>query len=120
MTAVPHASQRSSATGGRPGSAAGALRHGSSAEAPQAGQVPFATALTLDFPRVAPLSPTQLRWRGRIEGMIRLVEPALNLLLAAGDRVSRVVERDELEYAPPPTVGISRARRSVGPGGRSA
>jgi hypothetical protein len=65
---------------------------------------------------VAPLSPTQLRWRGRIEAVIRLVEPGLNLLLAAGDRISRVVEREELEYTPPRTVGASRARRGVGPG----
>ncbi len=65
---------------------------------------------------MAPLSSTQLRWRGRIEAAIRLVEPGLNLMLAVGDRVSRVVEREELEYTPPRTVGAARARRSVGPG----
>ncbi|HVD56979.1 MAG TPA: hypothetical protein VNC17_09045 [Thermoleophilaceae bacterium] len=27
--------------------------------------------------------------------------PALDLLLAAGDRVSRVVEREDVEYYPP-------------------
>ncbi len=27
--------------------------------------------------------------------------PALDLLLAAGDRLSRVVERDDVEYHPP-------------------
>jgi len=52
--------------------------------------------------RVAPLSPTQLAWRGRVEAVLRIVEPALNLLLAAGDRISRVADRDGLDTPPPP------------------
>jgi hypothetical protein len=64
---------------------------------------------------VAPLSQSQLRWRGRIEAIIRLVEPGLNLLLAVGDRVSRVVEREELEYTPSRSVSPPDRRR-VGPG----
>jgi hypothetical protein len=50
---------------------------------------------------VAPPTPGQLRTRNRIEGVIRLAAPALDLLLAAGDRVSRIVERDDTEYYPP-------------------
>jgi hypothetical protein len=50
---------------------------------------------------VAPLNPSQLRTRARVEGAIRLMAPALDLLLAAGDRVSRMVERDDVEYYPP-------------------
>jgi hypothetical protein len=50
---------------------------------------------------VAPLSPDQLRTRERIEGVIRLAVPALDLLLAVGDRVSRFVEPDDVEYYPP-------------------
>ena len=50
---------------------------------------------------MAPLNPGQLRTRARVEGVIRLMAPALDLLLAAGDRVSRVVERDDVEYYPP-------------------
>ena len=50
---------------------------------------------------MAPLSPSQLRTRARVEGVIRLMAPALDLLLAAGDRVSRAVERDDVEYYPP-------------------
>ena len=38
--------------------------------------------------------------RGRIETMIRLVSPLLDLTLAVGDRVSRLLERDDPEYAP--------------------
>jgi hypothetical protein len=51
--------------------------------------------------QVAPPTPGQLRTRNRIEGVIRLAAPALDLLLAAGDRVSRIVEREDTEYYPP-------------------
>jgi hypothetical protein len=50
-----------------------------------------------------PPSPTQLLWRGRIEGVLRVVAPGLDLLLAAGDRLARAVE-------PEPTGGLPTAR----------
>jgi hypothetical protein len=50
---------------------------------------------------VATLTPDQLRTRRRVESVIRLMAPALDLVLAVGDRVSRVVERDDPEYYPP-------------------
>ena len=50
---------------------------------------------------MAPLSPAQLRTRHRFETVIRLMAPALDLVLAVGERVSRVVERDDPEYYPP-------------------
>jgi hypothetical protein len=50
---------------------------------------------------MASLSPTQLAWRGRIEAGLRVVAPALDLLLAAGDRLSRAVDRDALDSPPP-------------------
>jgi hypothetical protein len=50
---------------------------------------------------MAPLTPDQLRTRRRVESLIRLMAPALDLVLAAGDRISRVVERDDVEYYPP-------------------
>jgi len=50
---------------------------------------------------MAPLTPDQVRMRRRVEGVIRLMAPALDLLLAAGDRVARIVERDDPEYYPP-------------------
>ena len=46
---------------------------------------------------MAQLSPSQLAWRGRIEAGIRLAAPFLDLLLAAGDRVSRAVDREEAD-----------------------
>jgi hypothetical protein len=50
---------------------------------------------------MAPLTPDQLRNRRRVESLIRVMAPALDLVLAAGDRISRVVERDDVEYYPP-------------------
>ena len=39
-------------------------------------------------------SPTQLAWRARIERVLRLAAPGLDLLLAVGDRASRLVDRE--------------------------
>jgi hypothetical protein len=50
---------------------------------------------------MAPLTPDQLRTRRRVETVIRLMAPALDVVLAVGDRVSRIVERDDPEYYPP-------------------
>ena len=62
------------------------------------------------------LTPTQLAWRGRIESVLRLVAPALDLMLAAGDRVSRVADRDGSDWTPPRHVEETRVQRRVGPG----
>lgn len=51
--------------------------------------------------RVASLTPDELRTRRRVETVIRLMAPALDAVLAVGDRVSRIVERDDPEYYPP-------------------
>ena len=58
---------------------------------------------------MATLSPDQLRTRRKVEGVIRLIAPALDVLLAVGDRVSRAVanghgqslSRERIEYYPP-------------------
>jgi hypothetical protein len=50
---------------------------------------------------MAPLTPDQLRTRQRIEGLIRLMAPALDVVLAVGERVSRIVEPEDAEYYPP-------------------
>jgi len=65
---------------------------------------------------VAPPTPTQLAWRGRIEAGLRVAAPFLDLLLAAGDRLSRAVDRDALEAPPPRSVSALPAQRRVGPG----
>jgi len=50
---------------------------------------------------MAQLTPDQLRMRQRVEGLIRLAAPALDLVLAVGERVSKVVEPEDVEYYPP-------------------
>ena len=50
---------------------------------------------------MAPLTPDQVRARDRVESVIRLAAPALDLVLAVGDRVSRLVEPEDTEYYPP-------------------
>lgn len=52
---------------------------------------------------MAQLTPDQRRTRERIESLIRLAAPGLNLMLAAGERLSRIVEPDDPEYYPPRT-----------------
>jgi hypothetical protein len=49
---------------------------------------------------MAPLTPSQRRTRARIETAIRLAAPGLNLVLAIGDRLSRLIEPEDHEYYP--------------------
>jgi hypothetical protein len=65
---------------------------------------------------VASPTPTQLAWRGRIEAALRVAAPFLDLLLAAGDRLSRAVDRDSLDAAPSRPVTTTPAQRRVGAG----
>jgi hypothetical protein len=47
------------------------------------------------------MTPDQLRTRQRVEGLIRLAAPALDLVLSVGERLSKVVEPEDVEYYPP-------------------
>ena len=49
---------------------------------------------------MAKLSAEQVRRRDRVETLIRMMAPALNIVLAVGERLSRVVEPDDPEYYP--------------------
>jgi hypothetical protein len=49
---------------------------------------------------MAQLTPDQLRTRERVEAVISLAAPVLNIVLAVGDRVSRIVEPEDGEYYP--------------------
>ena len=49
---------------------------------------------------MAPLTPEQRKTRERVETLISLAAPALNLMLAFGDRLSRIVEPEDSEYYP--------------------
>jgi hypothetical protein len=48
---------------------------------------------------ISPATPKQLRTRARFEALIGAAAPFLDLMLAAGERVSRVVGRDD-DYIP--------------------
>jgi hypothetical protein len=70
---------------------------------------------------VAKLTPDQLRTRERVETVIRLVAPGLNLILAAGERLSRIVEPDDPEYYPARVEGTERpATTTAAPRGSAA
>ena len=47
------------------------------------------------------MTPGQVRTRERFERVIRLAAPALDIMLAVGERVSRLAEREDHEYYPP-------------------
>jgi hypothetical protein len=61
-------------------------------------------------------SPGQLANRNRIEGLIRLAAPALDLLLAAGERVSRFAGRNQIEPEPPRRSLRAQVRTPLGGG----
>jgi hypothetical protein len=47
-----------------------------------------------------PLTPDQRRRRDQVEMLIRLMAPGLNLVLQAGERLSKVVAPKDDEYYP--------------------
>jgi hypothetical protein len=49
---------------------------------------------------VARLTPEQQRNRERVEAVISAMAPALTLVLAAGDRISRLVQPEDHEHYP--------------------
>ena len=69
---------------------------------------------------MATLTPEQQRRRRQVERLIRLAAPGLTLVLAAGERLSRLVEPEDHEYypartgtlePPPPTPSDAGAAR---------
>ena len=53
-----------------------------------------------ELARTSRISPAQRAWRGRFEALIRLAAPALDLVLAAGDRASRLLATEDYDYYP--------------------
>jgi hypothetical protein len=47
-----------------------------------------------------PMTPEQRRRRDQVETVIRLMAPGLNFMLAAGERLSRLVSPEDDEYYP--------------------
>ncbi|HWT22281.1 MAG TPA: hypothetical protein VN213_02125 [Solirubrobacteraceae bacterium] len=61
-------------------------------------------------------TPSQLAWRRRVEAGIRCAAPVLDLVLAVGDRVSRVAGRGDAEPEPPRRLSGAAARGALRPG----
>ena len=55
---------------------------------------------------MAPLTQAQRRRRERAEHLIRIMAPALDLMLVAGERLSRLVERSDDDYYPPQRASV--------------
>ena len=47
-----------------------------------------------------PVTPEQRLWQQRFEGLIGFAAPALDLLLATGERASRVLQPGDDDYYP--------------------
>jgi len=64
---------------------------------------------------MVPLTPSQERTRARVESLIALMAPALTVVLAAGDRISRIVAPEDHEYYPVRPMPDAEERRSPQP-----
>jgi hypothetical protein len=73
----------------------------------------ISTRASLQSRAVAHRTATQLAWQRRIEGVIRLVAPALDLVLFAGEQVSRVAGRNQIDPDPPRRLGDREIRTSL-------
>jgi hypothetical protein len=58
---------------------------------------------------MAPMTAGQLRTRRRVEGVIRVMAPMLDVVLAVGERVSKLVEPEDSDYYPPRVTRHSEA-----------
>jgi hypothetical protein len=63
---------------------------------------------------MAPPSPIEIAARRRLEQVLRLAAPALDLVLLAGDRLSRAVDSGDDE--PLPAIRYPGASRPLAPG----
>jgi hypothetical protein len=66
-----------------------------------------------------PPTPRQQLRRDRIEGVIRLLEPVLDFVLAAGDRVSRIGPEDHYHPIRAPGEAFELPTRRSQPSGES-
>jgi hypothetical protein len=71
---------------------------------------------------MAQLTPRQQAARTRIEALIRLAQPALDLVLSTGERLSRAMEREELDapLARPLAPDAGRGGRALPPANGAA
>ena len=67
----------------------------------------------LESRRMAPRTARQLANRRRVEGVIGLAAPLLDVVLFAGDRLARVAGRNDVDPEPP-RLGRRAARPPLG------
>jgi hypothetical protein len=82
----------------------------------------ISTRASLQSRAVAYRTAGQLAWRRRIEGLIRLAAPVLDVVLFTGEQVSRVAGRNEIDPDPPRRLDDREIGTSLAgpPDGRSA
>jgi hypothetical protein len=68
----------------------------------------------LESRAVAHRTPAQLALRARIESGIRLVAPVLDIVLFAGEQLSRVAGRNQIDPEPPRRLGDVDVRTRLG------
>jgi hypothetical protein len=73
----------------------------------------ISTRASLQSRAVAHRTPAQLALQRRIEALIRLAAPALDLVLFAGEQVSRVAGRNEIDPEPPRRIGDREVRTTL-------
>jgi hypothetical protein len=73
----------------------------------------MSTRASLQSRAVAHRTAGQLALQRRIEGVIRLVVPVLDVVLFAGEQVSRVAGRNQVDPDPPRRLGDRDARTSL-------
>jgi hypothetical protein len=74
----------------------------------------ISTRASLQSPAVAHRTSGQLALRRRIEGLIGLAAPVLDVVLFAGERVSRVAGRNEIDPEPPRRIADRDIRSRLG------
>jgi hypothetical protein len=62
---------------------------------------------------MASLTAAQQATRARVETVIRLMAPGLDLLLAVGERIARIAEPEDSDYLPPRRLSAERPRPAV-------
>jgi hypothetical protein len=63
---------------------------------------------------MAQRTPAQLARRRRVESAIGLLAPVLDVVLFAGDRLSRIAGRNDIEPEPPRRLDAAERHRRLG------
>jgi hypothetical protein len=73
----------------------------------------MSTAASLQSRAVPHRTPGQLALQRRIETLIRVAAPILDVVLFAGDQLSRVAGRNQVDPDPPRRIGDRAVRTSL-------